>query len=137
MAAVLAAFLAVMTFAGPATANSGINSRTNEWRRDQGLHRIAVTDKMEYRARVRVRQLRQVWGHQFGWTDRTGCSGPFAENIAYLSIIPDQPAQWFFNAWRLSRPHRLNMRGDWEVMGSAIFKDNGQMWGVQLFAAGC
>lgn len=149
-AAALAAFLVVLSVAGPATANVRVDRMVNNFRVNHDLRRLKSADHENQLWRLAFRRTYQIernWGHRSDWQwffDRLPrCATGIGENIAYYRLWGEPPPyRWPFTAWRDSPDHRANMLGNWTWQASAIRKvRNGDgstsYWAVQLFLKGC
>jgi len=142
LAAMVAAFILLIASVPAGNAEAGIDGATNAYRQSLGLPAIAGSGTLTEFAQQRAQQIYSPttganFYHQYWWWGPSGCNG-IGENIVYRIPAADNPADYAVTAWIQSEPHRQNMIGDWDIMGSATYiaPDGGQ-YSVQLFGEDC
>ena len=135
--AVIAAAILVLV-PGTTSANVSIDAGTNAYRNSQGLSSLStsglLTGIAQQRAvQVATREASEGWGtwlHEYGWWP-SNCSG-IGENLAFMTGPVD--TSWAVNSWIGSPPHRANMLGNFDSIGSATYtRSDGTTFYVEVF----
>lgn len=144
--AVLLGYLLVLTYGlgrQLVDADAGIDGGTNAYRQSQGLPSLATSNVLTQFAAERARQIWSPTGmgenfyHQYWWWGPSGCQS-IGENLVYRIPAASDPAAYAVQAWINSAPHRANMLGDFQVIGSATYiGPEGGQYSVELFGKNC
>lgn len=156
----------LVSAAATASADSGLDALTNQYRAANGLAALTTTDYMNAAAARRVQDIvgtaadglvnfchpdgvglngpgtcpAKPGGWNYLWNMLPGCTG-IGENLVARSPAPSDPYGYAENAWINSAPHRANLLGNFTVVGSAVLTVNlgDAVWfyAVQEYAIGC
>jgi uncharacterized protein YkwD len=123
-----------------------ITAKTNELRAQNGRPPLVHSAKMSFVSRLWSKeqgdrgsighggfpsQRNAQYAQEFGST-----AGMYAENVAYSGFgggSPDQIAAGLTNMWATSLGHRINMLGNYKVIGVGVYQSGGNYYGTQIF----
>lgn len=118
---------------------SDIVSKTNEFRRSEGLPKLILNEDLNAIAQKHSQDMakgRVAFGHA-GFSERNALASSeishlhsFAENVAYGPTT----AKGVVTLWKNSPGHRHNMLGHYKYIGIGIAKDrNGRIYYTEVF----